>query len=199
MFEARSQLPLILVCAGCVAFVSGCRDPSGIGGQGEDIKQLTCMVTNDFYAVRFTAYQEPASRAYQDNAAFTPYCQELPASGRTYITVDLLDQDLRTTAVAVRIAEETADGPKTLAEVPAKTYPAGVVELSADLPRPGQYSVTLAVGRARAAENTIRIPLKVNVKSPLEAVIPYAALVILGVGGVVIWRYAAKRRAPEHA
>lgn len=199
MFKARSQPPLMLICAAFVTLVSGCRDPSGIGGQGEDIKQLSCMVTNDFYAVRFTAYQASASPAYQDNAAFTPYCQELPASGRTYMTVDLLDQDLRTTAIAVRIAEDTASGPKTLAEVPGKTYPAGVVELSADLPRPGQYSVTLAVGRARAAENTIKIPLKVHVASPLEAAIPYAAFFILGIGGVMLWRYAAKRRAPEHA
>lgn len=189
----------MLLWAAFLAFVSGCRDPSGIGGQGVDIKQLSCMVMNDFYAVRFTAYQEPGSREHQDTAAFAPYCQELPATGRTYLAVDLLDQDLRTTAIAVRIAEETAGGPKTLAEIPAKNYPAGVVELAADLPRPGQYSVTLAVGHASAAENTIKIPLKVYVKSPFEAAIPYAALLISGIGGLVIWRYAAKRCAPEQA
>jgi hypothetical protein len=192
-------ITLSLIALGSLAM--GCRQPGIIADQGEDTrKKLSCVITTDFYAVHFTAYQAPLEpgESSDKKTLFQPYCQVLPASGKTFITIDLLDRDVRKTPVAVRIAKEiTGGGSNTLVDLPPKVYPTGVVEVAADLPRRGQYSVTLAVGEAMATEDTITIPLRVSTSSPVSMDTAYAVLFIIGIGSVayVIWRYLSKRRA----
>lgn len=182
---------LILLAAG------GCAVKTGPVGQADDTKKLECLITNDFYAVHLTAYQPPAGRS--DGAVdggFRPYCQELPSAGRTYVTLDLLDQDVRTTPLAVRVQSHQDGGqPSTISALPRRVYPAGVVEVVADLPRPGRYSVVLQMGDTMAGKDTITIPMTVASPHALTSVLPYVllALVVVVVGVALLPRLRLSR------
>jgi hypothetical protein len=176
-----STVLLVLLAAG------GCPVKTGPVGQADDTKKLACLIANDFYAVHLTAYQPPAGRSGGAvDGGFRPYCQELPSAGRTYITLDLLDQDVRTTPLAVRVQSHPDEGqPSTISELPRRVYPAGVVEVVADLPRPGRYSVVLQVGDSTAGEDIITIPMTVASPYALASVLPYALLALVVVAGGV--------------
>lgn len=167
---------------------AGCSVEPRADGQGDDTKKLSCLITNDFYAVRLTTYQGPAGiPAEAARTAFRPYCQELPDAGRTYITIDLLDPDTRSLPMALRVQEEAAGrAPAIIAELSRKTYPTGVVEAVADLPRPGRYTVVLELGEAQAAEDRIAIPLTVDKPLSLAFVLPYALVVLGAVAGLAL-------------
>ncbi len=162
--------PLLLATGACFA-------ASAPVGQADDTRKLDCLITNDFYAVHLTAYQVPG---------FKPYCQELPSTGTTYITLDLLDRDVRNAPMTVRVQRDRDDGPPSiLSELPRRAYPAGVVEAVADLPEPGRYKVVLEMGETNASEDRITIPMTVASPYSLAAALPYALLALALVGGLV--------------
>lgn len=179
-----------------------CRAASAPVGQADDTRKLDCLITNDFYAVHLTAYQVPAEVSSDAvKGGLKPYCQELPNAGRTYITLDLLDRDVRNVPMTVRVQQERDDGPPSiLSELPRRTYPAGVVEAVADLPGLGRYRVVLQMGEAKASEDLITIPM--TVVSPyysLAAALPYALLALAVVWGLVtLWpRLRLRQGSPD--
>jgi hypothetical protein len=71
-----------------VSLAIECRQPGVIADQGDNTrKKLSCVITTDFYAVHFTTYQAPLEPGENSDkkTLFQPYCQELPASGKTFI------------------------------------------------------------------------------------------------------------------
>lgn len=170
-FPLLTPLLLLLATGACFA-------ASAPVGQADDTRKLDCLITNDFYAVHLTAYQV--------KAGFKPYCQELPNTGTTFITLDLLDRDVRNAPMTVRVQRERDDGrPTTLTELPRRTYPAGVVEAVADLPEPGRYRVVLEMGETKASEDLITIPMTVASPYSMASALPYALLALALVGGLV--------------
>lgn len=132
---------------------------------------MECLVGNDFYAVHFTAIQE--GRQKGERSDFTKYCQEIPAVGKTHLSIDLLDRDVRKTPVALKVVEEEFnedDGrpPKeirTLNESPAKIYSTGVADIPADIVRPGHYALIAVVGEEAISEDDrLRIPFTVGLE-----------------------------------
>lgn len=126
--------------------------PAGAHG-GVGIEIDPCVQRVGLYLVHFAAYQPQFNPAKE-------YCGEIPKAGKTILVFDLVDQELRTTPVTIRIVDTAnAGAPRTLLEVPPKTYPNGVVNAEADLTPPGEY---LAVITLQEPQQTISFPLRVG-------------------------------------
>jgi len=135
---------------------------------------LDCIIANDFYAVHFSTYIQPAKGEQQADAkaAFVPYCQKIPRSGKMFFTADLIDRDIRTTPIAIKLVEVEKigeNGPneyreiRTVTDIPAKLYPRGAVEAQADIDKNGSYQLILLIGDAIEEDDKFKISLEVGV------------------------------------
>ena len=79
--------------------------------QQEDCGPITCVVSNDGYDVHFTAYGQvsPEDGMPGEGKPPAPFCQDLPATGPTHLTMDLMNREARTQLVAVRVVREEDD------------------------------------------------------------------------------------------
>jgi len=141
------------------------------GRQAYSSSNMGCLVGNDFYAVHFTAIQEGVQKG--ETTAFAKYCQEVPAVGKTYLSIDLLDRDTRKTPIALKVVEEEFnedDGrpPKeirVLNQTPAKLYSNGVADIPASITQPGHYALIATVGEEAVSEDDrLRIPFTVAIE-----------------------------------
>lgn len=135
---------------------------------------LSCLFANDFYAVHFSALQ--TGRAPGENSDFVKYCQEIPAIGKVFLSIDLLDRDARSLPIALRVVEEEIDTKgrlreikSTLAETPAKTYRNGTAETHVDITHPGHYALIVRFGEGPVGEDDqLRIPFSVGLPPPTQ-------------------------------
>ncbi|MFZ1850696.1 MAG: hypothetical protein WAU15_00405 [Nitrosomonas sp.] len=139
-----------------------------------------CLVTNDFYAVHFSAYIKPEAdweeiKGKDRNKLLRSYCKEIPRSGSLYFTADLADSDAREMPITVRFVKQELIGEddkkvenlkdiSTIFEVPARLYPQGMVETQVNLESEGRYALYLTIGEEDAIteENILRIPMNIG-------------------------------------
>lgn len=154
--------------------LAGCNNEKlGTPPQIADINSVGCLITNDFYAVHFSAYLKPATpqQGNDREALLKPYCQDLPDIGKAFFSADLIDRDIRKTPIAIRVVEieKTGDTPsdfkeiRTLNEVDAKIYSKGVIEAQADLDKKGDYALILAIGGEEAISEEDRLKIHFHV------------------------------------
>lgn len=172
---------------------------------------MTCLVGNDFYAVNFTAIQE--GRQQGERTDFTKYCQVIPSVGKTHLSIDLLDRDVRKTPVSLRVIKEEFNEEDvrppvelgTLTETPAKIYPGGTADIAADIKQPGHYALIATIGDGPISEDDrLRIPFTVAVEGSakinwLGRITGFIAASFFGVVGFIGLRtyfaYRPKKRA----
>jgi hypothetical protein len=167
--------------ARCVGLLLGLLAQPGIGygvgiepndqpQQQEDRGPITCVVSNDGYDVHFSAYARvsPGDGMPGEGKPPVPFCQDLPATGPTHLTMDLMNREARTRPVGVRVVREGDDDPQAsiaktpLLDVPSKIYPTGVVEADVGLDKPGEYAVLVDFDKgAGHGQGQVRIPLRV--------------------------------------
>ncbi len=104
------------------------------GGPGLDYDPCARYAGMDNY-VHFSAYQPQYNR-------FAEYCGSLPRGGKTLLVFDLVGPELINDPVAVAIVPE---GGAPAISIPAKRYPAGVIDLETNL-APGHYDAFLTIG-----------------------------------------------------
>ena len=146
-------------------------EPDDEPQQQRDWGPITCVVSNDGYDVHFTAYARASPEdGMPGEAEPVQFCQDLPATGPTHLTLDLMNREARTRPVALRVvregdddSQEEASVPKSpLLEVPSKIYPTGVVEADVGLDEPGEYAVLVDFDKgAGHGQGQVRIPLRV--------------------------------------
>ena len=108
--------------ARCIGLVLGLLAQPGFGQgvgiepddqpqQQRDWGPITCVVSNDGYDVHFTAYARVSPEDGIPGEAEPPvqFCQDLPATGPTHLTLDLMNREARTQPVAVRVVREGDD------------------------------------------------------------------------------------------
>jgi len=171
---------------------------------------LDCIIANDFYAVHFSAYIQPGKDDHNADpkAAFVPYCQKLPRAGKMFFTADLIDRDIRTTPIGIRLVEvEKTEKPapddireiRTVAEIPSKLYPRGAVEAQAEIDKNGDYVLFLLINEAVEEDDKFRIPLEVGVDpnaiSLQTIVITAIAVLLLAVLVFLVYFYKFKSKA----
>ncbi len=209
----NTRLPAFFVAAlvACALFLSGC-DKLGFGTKQSNAlgnrPDLDCIIANDFYAVHFSAYLQPSKddKNTDPKAAFVPFCQKIPRAGKMFFTADLIDRDIRTTPIGIKLVEVEKTGQKapddireirTVTEIPSKLYPKGAVEAQADVDKTGDYVLYLLIGEAMEDDDKFRVALEVGVdpnpsQLPLIAIGAVAALLMLVLGFLV---YLHKRKA----
>jgi hypothetical protein len=155
-------------------------EPDDQPQQQEDRGPITCVVSNDGYDVHFTAYARvsPTDGAPGEGKPPAPFCQDLPATGPTHLTLDLMNREARTRPVAVRVVRAGDDDPQApvpkspLLDVPSKIYPTGVVEAEVGLDKPGEYAVLVDFDKgAGHGQGQVRIPLRVAQSAGLPPII----------------------------
>jgi hypothetical protein len=147
------------------------RDPANNGRQAYAGSGVKCKVSNDFYAMNFTAMQEGQVKG--ETTPFVKYCQEIPVTGKTFLTVDILDRDVRSTPLTLRVVEEEIlDGrlPKikrTVTEELSKVYKNGTADIVANLTEAGHYALMVTIDDKNLGEdNRLRIPFSVALANP---------------------------------
>lgn len=156
------------VVSGAAVAANAPRDPFN-GRQTYSGSNMGCLVTNDFYAVHFSALQE--GRNPNERTEFVKYCQEIPSVGKTYLSIDLLDRDVRKTPVALKVVEESysSDGQaprevRTLVEVPARVYKNGTADTQVAITEPGHYALIATIGEEAVSEDDqLRVPFSVGI------------------------------------
>lgn len=180
-----SALLAALLLSGCDKLGFGAKQSNALGNRPD----LDCIIANDFYAVHFSAYLQPDKndKTADAKAAFVPFCQQIPRAGKMFFTADLIDRDIRTTPIGIRLVEVEKTGQKapddireirTVAEIPAKLYPKGAVEAQADVDKTGDYVLYLLIGDAIEEDDKFRVALEVGV-APGGSQAPW-----LAIGGV---------------
>lgn len=201
-----------------VSSLSGCKWIDILKGtpppQIADKEKVNCLVANDFYAVHFTAYIKPNGdlKDADREALLRPYCQELPYPGKVFFSADLIDRDIRTTPIGIRVAEfeKIGKGDKAedfkeigvINEIPAKLYPRGVVEAQADIPRNGYYAMFLIVGGEEALSEDDKLRVAFHVGGNPYGLSTEIWTAIIGGGGFLVlcllylgYRWWKKRQA----
>jgi hypothetical protein len=145
------------------------RNPGDMRGKYSGAS-MSCLVANDFYAVHFSAMQ--VGRQKEENNDFVKYCREIPKVGVTYLTIDLLDRDVRSLPIKLKVIEEEigADGSprlvKTLTEVPPRVYKNGTLDTKVEFTTPGHYALVAEIGDEMLTEDDrLRIPFSVALPS----------------------------------
>jgi hypothetical protein len=137
------------------------------GGAGIDIDP--CAQKVGPYYIHFTAYQPQTDPSGE-------YCEDVPKAGNIILVFDLVDQQLRGKPIAIRVIEAAnTSEPRTLLEIPAKTYPNGVVNAEANFATPGTY---LAVVTLQEPGGTLSFPIRVEMWS--ATFVPLFGLLVVG-------------------
>lgn len=147
----------------------------GGGGAGGITEGDLCSVEKGHQLVHFSAYQHvsagPASqlarlkdadlKRYVDalKEEFRSYCRDIPSTGKTTLTFDLISDTLRTIPMAVRVVEVTNDGESgTVLEIPQQVYPTGVVRAEAEFTKAGKYRAIVEVQEHHADRSPLVDP-----------------------------------------
>lgn len=160
----------VLLLTGCEQLGFGAKQSNALGNRPD----LDCIIANDFYAVHFSAYLQPSKEELspENKAAFLPFCQKIPRSGKMFFTADLIDRDIRATPIGIKLVEVEKTGQKapddlrelrTIVEIPPKLYPRGAVEAQADVDKNGDYVLYFLIGDAIEEDDRFRVPLEVGV------------------------------------
>ncbi len=138
IFYSCLVLALLLVTIGQASVPLG----GNRKGNGGSYDMYGCMQTNDYYVVNFAAYQLDPTQAKDSKSLPVAECVDLPMTGKTQISIDLLDLDVRKKPVALKILRE--DG-QTVAELPMAVCKQGVLSTMVDFKTAGKYQAILTV------------------------------------------------------
>lgn len=155
----------------------------GVGGSYD---MYGCMHSNDYYVVNFAAYQIDPNRAKDGSPLPQAECTELPATGKTQLSIDLLDLDVRKKPVALKVLRE--DG-QSIAELPMGVVKQGVLSVNVDFKTAGKYQAVISVDDAdlhTAPEiSALHIPISVALVTA-ESTAQKSLLPLFAVIGLII-------------
>ncbi len=177
---SKKQLATCLLFS--IFVVLGCSKKNITAPVQFDYKETVgCLVTNDWYAIHFSAYIKPDGdleniTGKARNKLLRSYCKEIPRSGSLYFTADLADDDAREMPIGIRLVKQELIGEDdkksenfrdiaTIVEVPAQLYPRGMVEAQVDLREEGHYALYLIIGEEGTVsdESILKIPMNIGV------------------------------------
>jgi len=155
----------------------------GVGGSYD---MYGCMQSNDYYVVNFAAYQVDPNQSQGSKNLPQAECIDLPKAGKTQISVDLLDLDIRKKAVALKIFRE--DG-QTVAELPMSLAKHGVLSTTADFKTAGNYQAVITVDdtdlNTPLETSALHIPLTVGLVSEQTNTGNNLLILLLGIGATI--------------
>jgi hypothetical protein len=183
MFSSSLKPALIgLVFALAVPFSSQVEAHGGLS-LADDI----CKLTIGPYTMHFTGYQPDSTQEKE-------FCEDIPATGRTVVALDYIEEALRPLPTEVRIIRDTGAGDQagneanldeiTILHIPAKVYPNGSINFEYQFAQPGKFVGLVTV--TDKEKYVSRFPFSVGEPKGTS---PYliVALAALVVGAVVFF------------
>lgn len=152
-----------------------------------------CKLTIGPYTMHFTGYQPESTQEKE-------FCEDIPATGRTVVALDYIEEALRPLPTEVRIirdtgapegAEENLDA-ITILHIPAKVYPNGSINFENDFTQPGKF-VGLVTVRDQKEEYVSRFPFSVGEPKGTS---PYLIVAIAAMIGAVAF-FFLRRKTPD--
>ena len=164
---------------------------------GLSLADDVCKLTIGPYTMHFTGYQPEATQEKE-------FCEDIPATGRTVVALDYIEEALRPLPTEVRIIRDTgaADPAQesanldeiTILHIPAKVYPNGSINFEYDFMQPGKFVGLVTVSDKE--KYVSRFPFSVG--EP-KGVSPYLIFGIAAVIGAVAVFFLRARKSPKAA
>jgi hypothetical protein len=157
---------------------------------------MGCMLMAGMHEMQVSVYR---SGAMDDS------CQDIPSPGPAVITLTSASKELRNMTAEVRIVRGTGAGtaasgnldPVTLAYLPPKTYPTGVITLTTNLDEPGKYAVLVTVRDGKDMAMSGRLGLTVGEASRQWIIVYIISGIILAAAfGSYLWDLGRKNKSP---
>jgi hypothetical protein len=155
---------------------------------------MGCMLMAGMHEMQVSVYQAGAL----DDA-----CPGIPSPGPAVITLSSPSKELRDLTAEVRLvrgdeAESTPGAkldPITLAYLPPKTYPTGVITLPATLDKPGKYTVLVTISDGKDMTMSGRLVMNVGEEArQWVLVFAFAGAVVAGAFGYYFWDFNRKKK-----
>jgi hypothetical protein len=147
-----------------------------------------CRLTIGPYNMHFTGYQP-------DNTRNKEFCEDIPATGRTVVVLDYMDDALRPLPTEVRVIKDTGSEQDiqaiTVLHLPPKVYPNGTVNFEYNFAQPGKYVGLVTVGGPK--EHISRFPFSVG-EGKMWVPPSYLIMGFAGAAVVVILIFALRGR-----
>ncbi len=139
-----------------------------------------CKLRVGPYNMHFTGYQPDSTRNKE-------FCEDIPATGRTVVVLDYMEDALRPLPTEVRVIKDTGSEQDlqaiTVLHLPPKVYPAGTVNFEYNFDQPGKFVGLVTVGDKQ--DLVSRFPFSVGqTKIPLPPgyfLIAFAGTAVVGV------------------
>ncbi|WP_074797282.1 hypothetical protein [Nitrosospira briensis] len=154
---------------------------------GLSLADDVCKLTIGPYTMHFTGYQPDSTQEKE-------FCEDIPATGRTVVALDYIEEALRPLPTEVRIIRDTGAGEQagneanldeiTILHIPAKVYPNGSINFEYQFAQPGKFVGLVTV--TDKEKYVSRFPFSVGEPKGTS---PYliVALAALVVGAVVFF------------
>jgi hypothetical protein len=158
---------------------------------------MGCMLMAGMHEMQVSVYQ---SGATEDS------CKDIPSPGPALVTISSNSKELRDMTTEVRLVRDTGAetaasenlDPVTLAYLPPKNYPRGVVTLTANFDKPGKYAVLVTVRDAKDMVMSGRLGITVGEASRQWIVVYIVSGIILAAGfGFYLWELGRKSKPPR--
>jgi hypothetical protein len=156
---------------------------------------MGCMVMAGMHEMQVAVYQSGS----RDDS-----CQDIPAPGAALITLSSTSKELRDLTTEVRIVRgEEADAsaanakldPVTLAYLPPKTYPTGIITITANFDKPGKYTLLVTVSDNKDMTMSGRLGMTVGEASRQWTYVFILSGVILAAAfGYYFWDHRRKQK-----
>lgn len=150
-----------------------------------------CKLTIGPYTMHFTGYQPESTQEKE-------FCEDIPATGRTIVALDYIEEALRPLPTEVRIIRDTGAGGDapgkeetenldalTILHVPSKVYPNGSINFEYDFNDPGKFVGLVTVTEGKQ-EHVSRFPFSVGEPKGMSPYLIFA-LAAIAVGAVVFF------------
>lgn len=154
-----------------------------------------CRLTIGPYNMHFTGYQPDSTRNKE-------FCEDIPATGRTVVVLDYMEDALRPLPTEVRIIKDTGSEQDlqaiTVLHLPPKVYTGGFINFEHSFSQPGKFIGVITVGGKE--EHVARFPISVgeggvvsHLMHYMMVIVPVAAIA----GGAAIFFFLRGRRKPS--
>jgi hypothetical protein len=154
-----------------------------------------CKLTIGPYTMHFTGYQPDSSQEKE-------FCEDIPATGRTVVALDYIEEALRPLPTEVRVIKDTGSEEDldsiTILHMPAKVYSNGSINFEHNFSEPGQFVGLVTTGENQ--EHVSRFPFAVGKgTSNMPSGLVFAIAAALGAGAFFLFKVGKKPKDADAA
>lgn len=155
---------------------------------GLSLAEDMCKLTIGPYTMHFTGYQPDSTQEKE-------FCEDIPATGRTVVAFDYIEEALRPLPTEVRVIRDTGSEEDldsiTILHMPAKVYSNGSINFEYDFKEPGKFIGLVTTGKNQ--EYVSRFPFTVGEgTSNMPSGLVFAMAAALGLGAFFIFKVGKK-------